>query len=93
MTILSRWRKKRYNNAIVVDAQFIRDVVADNVDFPINAMLYDYIKEVSDDELNELGEFIANDDDIWAMLADLAISYAVSMRFRELVEESGIEPT
>lgn len=90
MTFLSRWRKKP-RNTIVVDAQLIRDIISEDVDFPINAMLYDYVHSVSDDDLNYLGEAIIDDAELWMCLTDVVISYTVSMRFRELVEEAGIE--
>lgn len=92
MTFLSRWRKRSYNNVITIGPDLIRELISDDVDFPINALLYDYIHSVSDDDLNRLGEAIATDDELWMCLADVVISYAVSMRFTELIEEAGIEP-
>lgn len=90
MGIFSRWRKKPYNT-IVVDAQLIRDIISEDVDFPINAMLYDYVNSVSDDDLNHLGEAIVDDGELWMCLTDVVISYTVSMRFTELMQEADIE--
>lgn len=90
MTFMSRWRKKP-QNFIVISPNLIREVIADDIEFPINAILYDYINSQTDRDLEWLGEQIVQDEELWEILNDFIISYAVSMRFNDLLWEAGIE--
>lgn len=93
MGILSRWRKRpaAYRNTLAVGAPLIRTVIEDNLQFEISGVLYDYIRTVSDDDLDWLGEQILNDPDLWLCLTDTIIAYAVSMKFTEILEEGGFD--
>ena len=89
-----RWRKKRnrWDNTLTINAHFIRAIVAEEVDFPMNAVLYDYVKSLPDDDLEWLGTQILDDPELWLCLTDVIISHTVSLRFTDLLEETGLEP-
>lgn len=90
MTFLSRWRKKP-QNFIVISPTLIREVIAEDIEFPINTVLYDYVRDLTDRDLEWLGEQIVQDDEIWLILTDFIISHTLSMRFNDLLLEAGLE--
>lgn len=90
MTFLSRWRKKP-QNFIVISPDLIREVIAEDIEFPINTVLYDYVRDLTDRDLEWLGEQIVQDDEIWLILTDFIISHTLSMRFNDLLLEAGLE--
>lgn len=90
MTFMSRWRKKP-QNFIVISPDLIREAIAEDIEFPINTILYEYVRSLSDQDLEYLGEQIVQDEEIWMILTDFIISYTVSMRFNDLLWEAGLE--
>jgi hypothetical protein len=84
MRIFRRWRKSHINqrNTLVINASLIRIIVEDNVDFAVGGLLYDYLRDVSDDELDWLGGEILNDP---------IISYVVSLKFTQILEQGGLD--
>ena len=85
-----RWRKTP-NNVLTIDASLIRSIVCDNIDFAVPTSLYDYMYEVDDDTLNWLGEQIINDPDLWLAITDAVNSYALSLKFQEVLDQGGME--
>lgn len=47
--------------------------------------------EVDDDTLNWLGEQIINDPDLWLAITDAVNSYALSLKFQEVLDQGGME--
>lgn len=93
MRLLTRWRRRPEPvlNSIIIDAHMIREIIEDNLSFGIGGVLHDYIRTVSDDDLDYLGEAIAHDGEVWDTVVDAVLSYTLSMRFQELLEEGGLE--
>lgn len=95
MGLLTRWRKRPdpILNSIVIDAHMIREIIEDNLimGFGIGSVLHDYVRSLPDEDLDYLGEAIAHDGDVWDTVVDAVLSYTLSMRFQELLEEGGLE--
>ena len=89
MGLFRRTPKRR--NTLTINSHFIKAIIAEEADFPMNAILYDYVRGLPDDDLDWLGEQILDDPELWACLTDVIISHAVSLRFTDLLEETGIE--
>jgi hypothetical protein len=85
-------RKPKRRNTLVINSHLIRAIIAEEIDFPMNALLYDYARDLPDDDLDWLGEKILDDPDLWMCLTDTIISHTVSLRFTDLLEEAGLEP-
>ena len=93
MHIFRRRRKSRREerNVLVINSALIRIIVEDNIEFPVGGLLYDYLRDVSDEDLDWLGGEILNDSELWLCLVDTIISYVVSMKFTEVLEEGGLD--
>lgn len=93
MKLPRRWRKtnKLPRNVLVVDAQLIRSVVCDNLDFTIPGSLYDFVYDVDEETLNKLGGAILDDTDLWMCLTDTIVAYVTSLKFSEILDQGGVD--
>lgn len=85
-----RWRKTP-KNTLTIDAQLIRSIVCDNLDFSVPTSLYDFVYEVDDYTLDWLGEKVLNDTDLWLAITDTINSYALSLKFQYVLDEGGFD--
>jgi hypothetical protein len=91
MRLIRRWRKNQPNNILVVNAQLIRSIVNDNLDFSVPSSLYDYVYELDDETLDWLGEKIIDDYELWDALTPIIIEYVTSLKFTQVLDQGGID--
>lgn len=84
-------RRKTPLNTLTVDAELIRDVVCDGLDFSLPGSVYDFVYEADDETLNWLGEEIIHDGDLWLAITDTIISYAMSLKFQSVLDQGGLD--
>ena len=90
MTLNKRrwWKRDRTppSNALVLSPQLIRSIVNDNFEPVVPNSLYDFVYELTDLDLEILGEQILEDQELWICLTDTVIAYLTSLKFEMIVD-------
>jgi len=82
------WKRDRTppSNALVLSPQLIRSIVNDNFEPVVPNSLYDFVYELTDLDLEILGEQILEDQELWICLTDTVIAYLTSLKFEMIVD-------
>lgn len=90
MTLNKRrwWKSDRTppSNALVLSPQLIRSIVNDNFEPVVPNSLYDFVYELTDLDLEILGEQILEDQELWICLTDTVIAHLTSLKFEMIVD-------
>ncbi len=90
MTLNKRrwWKRDRTppSNALVLSPQLIRSIVNDNFEPVVPNSLYDFVYELTDLDLEILGEQILEDQELWICLTDTVIAHLTSLKFEMIVD-------
>lgn len=90
MTLNKRrwWKRDRTPpfNVLVISPQLIRSIVNDNFEPVVPNSLYDFVYELTDLDLEILGEQILEDQELWICLTDTVIAYLTSLKFEMIVD-------
>jgi hypothetical protein len=82
------WKRDRTppSNALVLSPQLIRSIVNDNFEPVVPNSLYDFVYELTDLDLEILGEQILEDQELWICLTDTVIAHLTSLKFEMIVD-------
>lgn len=84
-----RWWKrtpKPPSNILIISPQLIRSIVNDNYDPVIPNSLYEFVYELSDLDLETIGEQVLWDQELWLCLTDVVIAHLTSLKFQKIVD-------
>lgn len=71
---------------LVLSPQLIRSIVNDNFEPVIPNSLYDFVYELTDLDLELIGEQVLEDQEFWICLTDTVIAYLTSLKFEMIVD-------
>lgn len=85
-----RWWKRNQKppfNVLVLSPQLIRSIVNDNLEPVMPNSLYDFVYELTDLDLEVLGEQILEDQELWICLTDTVLAYLTSLKFEMIIDD------